>query len=225
MNKQEYIAIIGDIHDSRLLEDREEVQKKLLDVLKFINKKYQKDWVSKCSISMGDSFQGLLKLSSPFMQIIFDIELALFPVQLRFGVGIGEVTTAIDPLNSQINDGPAYHHARQAIEIIEQSEQQYATRKTNIYLSDQKKCEEVKLINAIFALNTAIKSKWSNRQTEIIKTYLSNNENQYETAHALDIGQSSISKALKSTDFYTFKSSMKDLQTYVNQMDGEKSNV
>jgi len=222
MNKETYIAIIGDIYDSRLLEDREEVQKKLLNLLDTMNKKYEKNWVSKSSISMGDSFQGLLKTSSPFLQIIFDIELALFPVELRFGIGLGEITTAIDPSNSQLNDGPAYHHARQAIEIIEQSEQQYATRKTNIFLSDQKERKEVELINAIFALNTAIKSKWSNRQRDIIKSYLNNNENQYETAHALGIGQSSVSKALKSTDFYTFKSSMIDLQTYINRWDGEK---
>ncbi|SHE98528.1 SatD family (SatD) [Atopostipes suicloacalis DSM 15692] len=222
MTKQEYIAVIGDIYDSRLLENREEVQRKLLDVLETINKKYQEEWVSKCSISMGDSFQGLLKMSSPFMQIIFDVELELFPVEFRFGIGIGEITTAIDPLNSQLNDGPAYHHARQAIEIIEKSEQQYATRKTNIYLSDQRERKEVELINAIFALNTAIKSKWSNRQTEIIKTYLNNHENQYKTAHVLDIGQSSVSKALKSTDFFAFKSSMEDLQTYINEMDGER---
>ena len=53
MTKQEYIAVIGDIYDSRLLENREEVQRKLLDVLETINKKYQEEWVSKCSISMG----------------------------------------------------------------------------------------------------------------------------------------------------------------------------
>lgn len=222
MNKNEYIAIIGDIYDSRLLEDRKKVQKNLLNVLDSINKKYQKEIVSKFSISMGDSFQGLLKISSPFMQIIFDIQLELFPVEMRFGIGIGEITTTIDSSNSQLNDGPAYHHARKAIEFIEQSEQQYATRKTNIYLSDQRERKEMDLINAIFALNKAINSKWSNRQTEIIKSYLSNNENQYETAHALDIGQSSVSKALKSTNFYAFLSSIKDIQAYINRADGER---
>lgn len=40
MNKNEYIAIIGDIYDSRLLVDRKKVQKNLLNVLDSINKKY-----------------------------------------------------------------------------------------------------------------------------------------------------------------------------------------
>lgn len=227
MSSQEYIAIIGDIHDSRLIENREETQKKLLSVLNSINKKYHEELASQFSISMGDSFQGLLKLTAPFMQVIFDIELELFPIELRFGVGIGEMTTSIDSTNSQLNDGPSYHYARKAIELIEQSEQQYATRKTNILLlSNQTETPIDGLMNAIFALNTAIKTKWSNRQKEIIKTYLNSNENQYDTARTLGIGQSSISKALKSTNFYTYKSSLEDIQIYMNsRVDGDLNNV
>lgn len=226
MNKKEYIAIIGDIYDSRLIRNREEVQKRLLRILDSINKRYKKELASEFSISMGDSFQGLLEINAPFMEIIFDIELEFFPVQLRFGIGIGEITTSIDPMNSQLNDGPAYHHAREAIERIEQGEQQYATRKTNILLSDQNDDASDKLINAILALNTAIKSKWSDRQKEIIKTYLNSNENQYDTARTLGIGQSSVSKALKSTNFYTYKSSLEDIQIYMNsRVDGDLNNV
>lgn len=225
MSKQEYIAIIGDIYDSRLIDDREDIQKKLLEVLSFINKKYQSNLAAEFSISMGDSFQGLLKITAPFTQIILDIELELFPIELRFGIGIGEISTSIDLKNSQLNDGPAYHHAREAIERIERSEQQYATRKTNILLSQQNKTAVGELINVIFALNTAIKSKWSNRQKEIIKFYLNNNENQYDTAHALNIGQSSVSKALKSTNFYTYKSALEDIQAYINRGGNEKNNV
>lgn len=227
MSKQEYIAIIGDIHDSRLIENREETQKQLLESLKQVNKKYQKELASKFSISMGDSFQGLLDLNAPFMEIILDIELALLPVEIRFGIGIGEIATAIDSKNSQLNDGPAYHRARRTIEWIEQSEQQYATRKTNILLlSEQNETKSDRLINAIFALNTAIKSKWSDRQKEIIKAYLENNENQYDTAHALDIGQSSVSKSLKSTNFYTYKAAIEDVQNYMyKKAEGEMDNV
>src|SRR5690625_6174650 len=122
------------------------------------------------------------------MEIILDIDLALLPVEIRFGISIGEIATAIDSKNSQLNDGPAYHRARRTIEWIEQSEQQYATRKTNILLlSEQNETESDRLINAIFALNTAIKSKWSDRQKEIIKAYLENNENQRSEEHTSEL--------------------------------------
>jgi len=217
VNNQNYIAVIGDIHSSKTMENREEIQKNLLNALEEINIKYKETLASAFSISMGDSFQGLLTLDAPFTALILEIELAMFPVEIRFGIGIGEITTSIDQNNSQLNDGPAYHRARKMIDQIEQMEKQYETRKTNmLILSEENETPIDRLMNAIFALNSAIKSKWSNRQKEIIKTYLDNNENQYDTAHALDIGQSSISKALKSTNFFAYKSSLEDVQHYMN---------
>lgn len=226
MGKKEYIAIIGDINDSRLIENRENIQNKLLKTLDQINEKYKDHLASNFSISMGDSFQGLLKLQAPFIEILSNIEYAMMPVEIRFGIGIGELSTNLDPSNSQLNDGPVYHRARKTIERIEEMEKQYATRKTNILLlSADEETSVDRLINAVFSLNTAIKSKWTDRQKEIIKTYLGNNENQYETANALDVGQSSISKALKSTHFYTYKSALSDVQNYMkSRIEGESKN-
>jgi len=216
MAKNRYIAIIGDIHASRSLENREAVQNKLTKVLESLNKKYAKELLSTFSISMGDSFQGLLSLDASFIAILTEIELSMSPVAFRFGIGIGEITTDIHLENSQLNDGPAYHRARKAMDMMEDLEQKYATRKTNIMmLSDDEESPNDLLINAVFALNYAIQSKWSDRQREIIATYLANNENQYETANALDIGQSSISKALKSASFYSYKSSLEDVDQFM----------
>lgn len=216
MNQNEYIAIIGDIHDSRLLENREDSQFRLLECLEDINKKFKTHIASNFSVSMGDSFQGLLESNSDFMEIITTIEMTMYPIEFRFGIGIGEIMTEINPKNSQVNDGPAYHYARKALELIEKTEQQNATRKTSILLlDDNDESATVRLINAIFALNTAIRSKWSNRQHEIIKAYLENEENQYTTAEAIGIGQSSVSKTLKSTNFFAYKTSIDDVQRYV----------
>lgn len=218
MNQNRYIAIIGDIHDSRLLENRENSQLRLLECLEDINKEFKTHIASNFSVSMGDSFQGLLELDSNFMEIITTIEMKMYPVEFRFGIGIGEIITELNPKNSQVNDGPAYHYARKAVELIEKAEKQNATRKTSILLLDNNdESPTVRLINAIFALNTAIRNKWSDRQHEIIKTYLENGENQYKTAEAIGIGQSSISKTLKSTNFFAYKTSIEDVQSFVTR--------
>lgn len=226
MNDKRYIVIIGDIHASRELKNREMSQKQLLTVLDEINTKYKRDILSPFSISMGDSFQGLLKLDASILNILMDLEFAMQPIVFRFGIGIGEITTSINTENSQLNDGPAYHYARSALEVMEDQETKYETRKTNTMLYTA--AEETgtdRLINAIFALTTAIKSKWSERQKEIIQTYLAHNENQYETAHALDIDQSNISKTLKTTNFYAYKSSLEDIQEFMLDEAKEESNA
>ncbi|MDN6639918.1 MAG: SatD family protein [Tetragenococcus sp.] len=214
-----YIAIIGDIKDSRKLKQRETSQIRFTEALDQLNQTYQKDLAAKFTISMGDSFQGLLKNKNPLINMLFELELNLAPIELRMGVGLGDVETEIDPDNSLLNDGTCYHRARAMIELTEQNEKQYGQSRSNILLAmDGEDAYYEELINTVFALETALKTKWTKRQKEIIRTYLANEKNQYKTAKALDIGQSSVNKALKSADFYTFNHSLSTIQDVINQL-------
>ena len=55
-----HIAIIGDIKDLKKINNRNEVQKKLIKVLDQINEKYNEDISSNFIVTLGDEFQGLL---------------------------------------------------------------------------------------------------------------------------------------------------------------------
>ncbi len=214
-----YIAVIGDIKDSKKLEDRKTSQIQFAEVLEGLNQTYQKDLAAKFTISMGDSFQVLLKSGDSLMDMLFKLELELMPMEIRVGIGLGSVDTEVDPENSLVIDGSCYHRARAMIESIEKSEKQYAQSKSNILLStgDEIPCQE-QVINTIFALETALKTEWTQRQKQIIHAYLANGRNQYATAKALDIGQSSVNKTLNSTNFYTFDHSLTTLQDLIDQL-------
>lgn len=69
-----YIAIIGDMKESKKIENRNEVQKKLKQVLEEINEKYDNDISSKFIITLGDEFQGLLCSGANTMHLITEIE-------------------------------------------------------------------------------------------------------------------------------------------------------
>ncbi|MGB4438298.1 MAG: SatD family protein, partial [Sedimentibacter sp.] len=56
-----YIAIIGDIVNSKKIDNRNDVQIKLKSLLKRIDEKYTDDIASDFMITLGDEFQGLLK--------------------------------------------------------------------------------------------------------------------------------------------------------------------
>ena len=116
-----YCAIIGDIVDSKKIKNRAEIQTKLENVLLAINKKYEIDIAANFVITLGDEFQGLLKLPKNLTRIIEQIKMELYPIKLRFGAGIGEIYTEINPKIAIGADGPAYHNAREAIEIIQKN--------------------------------------------------------------------------------------------------------
>jgi hypothetical protein len=204
-----YTAIIGDIVDSRKIRNRNEVQRKFKSVLDEINTKYAEDIASKFTITLGDEFQGLLKSKKNILKILWDIEMAMSPYEMRFGIGIGDINTDIDLDRSPTIDGPAYYRARKMVTELDNLKSQYAGRHSNMMIcSDDNYTESDELINSVFSLCTALKSKWTQRQKEIIYAYFSNEENQYKAARALGIGQSSVSKALNHARFYTYKSAI-----------------
>ena len=75
-----YIAVIGDIKESKKITNRSEVQKKLKLILEKINEKYNDDISSKFMITLGDEFQGLLCNGKNTMNIIFEMERKMYPV-------------------------------------------------------------------------------------------------------------------------------------------------
>lgn len=214
--KNPYAVIIGDIKQSRKIQHRKKVQDQFNDVLRRINEKYAEDIASEFMITLGDGFQGLLKNHSAILPIIFEIEMAMSPVELRFGIGLGEISTSIQHQNSMEMDGPAYHRARQMIERIEVTENQYAKNETNIMLySGEEYRNTDQLLNTVFSLASALKDKWSERQREIIYAYYLHGENQYQAAEALGIAQSSVNKALNTAKYYTYKAALSDVSRFL----------
>lgn len=213
-----YAAIIGDIKNSRQITNRKEVQEQFRSILQSINEKYADDIASQFMITLGDSFQGLLKNKEAIMNIIFEIELAMSPVELRFGIGLGDVSTTIQRKNSMEMDGTAYHRARQVIETIETNENKYTQSETNIMIFTGDDYQQTdRLLNTILSLATALKSKWSKRQKEVMYAYFTHGENQYKTAELLSIGQPTVNKALNAAKYYTYTTALKDVSLFLGQ--------
>jgi hypothetical protein len=210
-----YIAIIADIKQSRASGDRKNMQEKLMSVLDSINNKYRDVIASKFYISSGDSFQGLLKSGENIMDIIINMELALYPLKLRLGIGIGGIDTAIYEDNSNLVDGKAYHMARQCLEEVKENENKNERVITSYKIA--KYGSELPLINTLFSLVSIIKDGWSESQVNIIKAYIENGCNQKNTAEYLGKNQSTISYSLKGSQFYSLSSAFDVLSSSIEK--------
>ena len=178
-----YIAISGDLISSKAITNRPKSQKQLQNLLNQINKKYKELLKSAFTITTGDEFQALL------VQIIDEIALGFKPYQIRFGVGSGSILTEINPEQSIGSDGPAYWHARAAIDYIH-DKNDYGSNHLAVDLEDTETSQQ---INAILAACEFIKSKWTVTQYEVIDGLLQ------KMAEKLDLSPSSFNKRLKSS--------------------------
>src|SRR5665647_1997112 len=113
-----YFVIIGDIIDSKKVIDRSLLQDKLNSILKKINECFEQEIASNFIITLGDEFQGVLLSSKNLLKIIDLIDFQLYPVKVRFGIGIGTISTKINKEMSLGADGPAYYNARKMINEI-----------------------------------------------------------------------------------------------------------
>lgn len=197
-----YIVVKGDIINSRKAGNRDDIQQQLARSLSEMNKKYEDAIAAKFMITSGDGFQGLMHTSVHLFDIINCLE-DTHTVQFRIGIGIGEVTTKIDPENSAIIDGPCYHYADDMLNKIALEEKQNTAPRTNIKIGSDTTYDGI--LNGLLSLRYVQKATWTARQKEVIQTYMKHNENQYETAAALGVNQSTVSRALKVTDYYSIK--------------------
>jgi len=201
-----YIAIIGDIKKSKELEDRKSVQNKLEETLNAINKKYGEGISAKFTITLGDEFQGLLSAGSSVMEIIEEIQREMYPVEIRFGVGIGPITTDINSEMAIGADGPAYHKAREAIEFLKEDEQKNKTNASDIRIEeDGDNGASTIMLNTILSLLAVVKTGWSDRQREIIWDTMKYQDGQAKSAERLEVAQSSIQRGLNNGNYYAYK--------------------
>lgn len=204
-NEHPHIALIGDIKKSRGLEDRRHVQEKLRKTLDKINKKHPRDISAKFMITLGDEFQGLLSNGNNVMNIIEEIQMEMYPVEIRFGVGVGAITTDINPEMAIGADGPGFYKARQAMNYLKQNENKNKKQIADIRIEvDGENEVTTTLLNTILQLLAVLKNNWTERQQQIIWDTLKYQESQAKIAERLEVSQSSVQRGLTSGNYYAY---------------------
>ena len=200
-----FLALIADVIDSKMVQERFDLQKQVEKTLQKMNELFGDYLASRFTLTLGDEFQALLEVDAPVFQIIDTLRSELTPTQLRFGIGLGEIVTDIDPLQSIGADGPAYWNARAAINLVHQKND-YGN--TQIYFSSAKEKQDF-FVNALIASGEAIRSGWRGSQEEILLDLLKRcvygeNFSQQDLAQSLEINPSALSKRLKSSSIRVY---------------------
>lgn len=117
-----YIALIGDIEASKELEEgkRHQIQKAFKDLFEEINDS-STALVSPYTVTLGDEFQAVFSRADELFTHAWKILAALHPVRVRFSIGVGQITTSLNRKQALGMDGPAFHLARDGIELLKES--------------------------------------------------------------------------------------------------------
>lgn len=163
------IAIIADIVQSRKLSKRDEIQARLKTCLEQVNQLHQSSLASNFTITLGDEFQALFREPSGLLQALDEITFTMYPVRMRFGIGLGEILTDINPLLSIGADGPAFWNAREAIQYVHRHND-YG--RSNIQMVTEAQEEELPLVNELLKATSMISAGWRMTQVEVMRGLL-----------------------------------------------------
>lgn len=210
-----YIALMGDIVNSKQTSNSSSIQERLKQQLNRVNHSFAQDFASPFTITKGDEFQALCKPNPYIFLMIDQIQLAFRDeVEIRFGIGLGEILTAIDPKLSIGADGPAYWEAQKALKFI-QDKDDYGSSLV-AFSSEYKQIDRV--INPLLTSSDFIKATWNSSQTDLFEFLISNKIYQEEfkqkpIAEKMKLSQSAFTKRLKSSGIKLY---LRNRQTAMN---------
>lgn len=193
-----YYAIIGDIKSSKVLNDRFNIQEKLKRTLININLTYKNDIAANFLITLGDEFQGLLLNAGNILQIVKFIQREMYPVKIRFGIGIGDVLTEINKEAAIGADGPAFYAARNMLLEMHELENKIKIQAPDIQLAEYKDKQNFEIIeiNTMLSLVKTIEDGWSDKQRYTIWDMMINKGSQEACALRMETSQSTVARRL-----------------------------
>ncbi len=110
-----YCTVICDIKASRQMDNREEIQYKIIDMLKKANEIFKDIIISPFLITLGDEWQGLLSYPCDYERVINFFKVSIPNINFYTGIGIGDVEIHNFELTVNQLDGPSFYRAREAL--------------------------------------------------------------------------------------------------------------
>lgn len=111
------IALIGDLRASRRLPQRPAFQRKLAKVLAQTTRDARR-LASPFTLTLGDEFQAVYRGAGSVLVDVINVMAEIHPVRARFALGVGELSTRINPTQALGMDGPAFHQARATLNAL-----------------------------------------------------------------------------------------------------------
>lgn len=207
-----YCAVIGDIISSKSISGRGSIQGGLKSVLEKTNEKYKEYIASSFTITLGDEFQGLLKLAVHAFDIVEYIQRKMHPIRLRFGIGLDEILTEINPGMSIGADGPAFYNARNMINHIRAKRKSLLSYQPEIFFQSQR-CDDG-LINAAAVLYRQLERGWTDIQRKYIDYFFDVSDNQPAIASHFNVTQPTVNKAFERAGLYKYIYALDQLREY-----------
>ena len=187
-------TLIGDVVGSRTSVDRPALHEQLVATLAEANSRLRP--VVPLRITVADEFQGCFATVGEAVHASLWLRLRLAPVQLRHGLGWGEVAVLTE--EPRVEDGPGWWVARAAIEAVKADASKAGTRllRTAYRLAGETDGPDPGAVNAALICRDQMIGSVSERSLRLLRGVL-DGDSQAELAEAEGISASAVSQRVR----------------------------
>jgi hypothetical protein len=191
MTSKTYAVLIADVVESRA---RADLRGLLGEELAAISRRHLRRKLIQLpyTVTAGDEFQTVTRSLPLIPAVLQDLRVALRPLSLRIGVGLGRVPGRIQPPVNRLG-GEAFQSARKAIESIKAGNL-FKFEVLTAFVSRHEPFNQT--INLIYGLHDTLVLKITARQWETIEEFLYTPTLE-RTAKRLKLDPSTVSRNLK----------------------------
>jgi len=206
--EEKFAALTADIIGSRKLKDQGFSRNQIEKAISQLNTAREAFIVSKFCLLRGDEIQGVIFPPREAIVMVRYLRFYLRPVQIRVGIGIGDITTEIDKNNPWNMDGSSFHRAREALEEIKLS------RHPATFMNSLEEDFDYNL-NVILALMDVISNRWTDGQWEAIHAYEQMGTYQ-KASQVLKVRPQNVAKRCQSAHWKVFSEAEKHIQKLID---------
>jgi len=183
-----HLVLIADLVASRHTQDRQALQRCLKSELAALN--YSKGGLtSPYTLTLGDEFQAVFNRADRVFIDLVGLLSALHPTRIRFSLGLGTITTDLNPDQALGMDGPAFYAARDGIERLKSS--------GDLLHIEGLPAGEAALANGSLRLISQHLEKWHANRFDILHSLMSGHSVQ-AIAERIDISEQAVYKNIHS---------------------------
>jgi SatD family (SatD) len=166
----------------------------------------KKKWIElPYAITAGDEFQAILGKVVNVPEVIFDLRVKLWPLQLRIGIGVGSVRERIQrPVNRM--GGEAFQRARRAIEAIKDEHLRYEV--LTAFRTGNEGFDAA--ANLIYALQDTLLIEMTRKQQDTVRAYCEEG-GIGGAAKRLRLNESTVSRSLSRGYFWQMRDAAEGL--------------
>ena len=185
------VGVIADIVGSRRMTDRAAAQRVIAQT--FAETEAVVSSVRAAWATVGDEFQVIVATWQDALRVTLRLQVLLpEAIQLRYGIGAGEINTLEEGESGPIQDGTAWLHARAAIEHVEDRQQRRDEVLTGFGCDD---ADLVAAVNAQLSFRDHVVARLKARERRLLAALLFGSTQQ-EAAQTERISQAAVSQAL-----------------------------